>query len=163
MVSLAAWSLVTLATGFASSVNQLLATRILLGVAECLYLPASIALIADHHAAETRATAIGIHTAGLSIGLVGGGWASGYLGAQFGWQTAFRVLGACGVLLAIGARYWLRDGPAKARKESLPWTGVAELLNTRTYLILSPKPCWWPWPTTPLSTGFRSISKKRMG
>src|SRR3954468_17795083 len=85
------------------------------GVAECLYLPAAIALIADHHAAETRATAIGIHTAGLSIGLVAGGWASGYLGAQFGWQVAFRTLGLLGVLLSVITCAWLRDGQTQRR------------------------------------------------
>ena len=53
--SLTAWSLITIATGMVTDSNQLLFTRILLGLAECGYLPAAIALIADHHSPETRA------------------------------------------------------------------------------------------------------------
>jgi len=136
VASLAAWSLVTLATGFATTVNQLLATRVLLGLAECLYLPASIALIADHHTGSTRASAIGIHTAGLSVGLVAGGWASGYLGAEFGWQVAFRVLGGCGVALACASHFWLRDATPPRKRDSLQWPEIAALLKTRTYLIV---------------------------
>jgi MFS family permease len=136
VLSLAAWSLVTFATGFAASVDQLLATRVLRGAAACFYLPASIALIADHHPTNTRATAIGIHTAGLYIGLVAGGWASGYLGAHFGWQSSFRVLGSCGVALAIGSYFWLKDGSSSRERKSFEWTEIAALLKTRTYLIL---------------------------
>jgi MFS family permease len=136
VASLTGWSLVTLATGFATSVDQLLATRVLLGIAECLYLPAAIALIADHHRAETRATAIGIHTAGLSIGLVAGGWASGYLGAHFGWPAQFRVLGLCGLGLACGARFWLLDGAVPITGKRFAWRQISTLLRTCTFMIV---------------------------
>jgi len=136
--SLAAWSLITLATGYVTSVQELLASRVLLGVAECFYLPASIALIADHHGTDTRATAIGIHTAGLSIGLVAGGWASGYLGDHFGWQTAFRVLGAAGLVLALAAWFWLRDPPLRVQWQIVasPFAELVGLLRVRTYLLI---------------------------
>ncbi|MEJ7608167.1 MAG: MFS transporter [Bryobacteraceae bacterium] len=61
------WSLVTLATGFVTSTSQLLTTRVLLGVAECAYLPSAVALIADHHGPRSRATAMGVHLAGLNF------------------------------------------------------------------------------------------------
>jgi MFS family permease len=62
--SLGLWSLITLATGMAPNAEILIASRALLGLAECLYLPAAIALIADHHPSESRATALGFHIAG---------------------------------------------------------------------------------------------------
>lgn len=109
VASLAAWSLVTLCTSLVTSVNQLLLTRVLLGLAECIYLPAAIALIADHHPPASRASAISIHTAGLSAGLVGGGAVSGYLGEHWGWHVPFASLGAAGLALTLACAWLLHD------------------------------------------------------
>jgi predicted MFS family arabinose efflux permease len=111
--SLAAWSLVTLATAFAPNAEVLLATRALLGFAECLYLPAAIALLADHHSSETRGTAMGLHIAGLSVGLVAGGAMAGYFGEHYGWRLSFYVLGALGLAMAAAAPFVLRDAVSK--------------------------------------------------
>src|SRR4051812_25502155 len=46
-VSLALWSAITVWTGMARSLTELLATRILLGLAESAYLPAAVAFLAD--------------------------------------------------------------------------------------------------------------------
>ena len=137
-LSLAAWSLVTLATGFATTVTQFLIARALLGFAECLYLPAAVALIADHHDADSRATAIGIHTAGLGIGLVAGGSASGYIGAHYGWQAAFRTLGMLGILLAVGAYFYLRDGENQEQRAvpAFEWARLKALLLIPTFTII---------------------------
>jgi predicted MFS family arabinose efflux permease len=109
--SLAAWSVATALTGFTHSVSTMLGTRVLLGLAECFYLPAAVALIADHFEPRTRATAMGIHIAGLNAGLIAGGFTAGYLGDHFGWRINFFVLGAAGVILAIVARGFLQDAP----------------------------------------------------
>ena len=81
--SLLAWSLVTIVTGLARTANELLATRVVLGLAECFYLPAAVALIADHHPAASRGRALALHLCGLNAGLVGGGALAGYLGEQY--------------------------------------------------------------------------------
>lgn len=111
--SLAAWSLITLATGFAPNAEVLLASRALLGFAECLYLPAAIALLADHHASDTRATAMGLHIAGLSVGLVAGGAMAGYFGEHYGWRLSFYLLGGLGLVMAAAAPFILRDAAPK--------------------------------------------------
>jgi len=49
LFSLIAWSTVMVLTGLVHNEIVLLAMRVLLGIAECAYLPASVALIADHH------------------------------------------------------------------------------------------------------------------
>ena len=46
VVSLAAWSLIMTLCGFVSGIQQLLALRVLLGLAESLYVPAAVTLIA---------------------------------------------------------------------------------------------------------------------
>src|SRR5262245_48446686 len=117
--SLAAWSIVTALTGLVTNTSQLYVLRLLLGLAECLYLPAALGLLADYHLSDTRATALGIHASGLSFGMIAGGTASGYLGDRFGWRLAFFVLGALGVALSITAALWLRDtGEGKTEPEN---------------------------------------------
>jgi MFS family permease len=49
LASLLVWSLMTWATGKAKSFHELLWARSLMGVSEAAYLPAGLALIADHH------------------------------------------------------------------------------------------------------------------
>jgi predicted MFS family arabinose efflux permease len=121
LLSVLGWSLVTMATGLTYSVNQLMAMRLLLGFAECAYLPAAVGLLADHHGPRHRGRAISLHTAGLGIGAVIGTTAAGYLGQHYGWRSTFLILGGVGVILAGVAAVVLRgkdvpsvpaDGPA---------------------------------------------------
>ena len=119
--SLAAWSLVTLITALAGSVWHILASRVILGFAEAAYLPAAIALIADYHSSDTRATAIGYHTAGLTFGLIAGGAGAGYMGEHYGWRMSFVVLGIVGLGLAAFAFFYLRDNrQTAAAPQELP-------------------------------------------
>ncbi len=146
VISLVAWSLVTLVTGLADSIWQILASRVILGFAEAAYLPAAIALIADYHSSDSRATAIGFHTAGLTFGLIAGGAGAGYLGEYYGWRATFVVLGVTGLALAAFAHFYLRDNRTAAVSEadsaaplapSLSfWQSAAILLTIPSYLIV---------------------------
>jgi MFS transporter, Spinster family, sphingosine-1-phosphate transporter len=111
--SLVAWSLVTVLTGFSTSMMMLLVLRVALGIAESLYLPAAGALIAEHHAAGTRGRAMGYHMMGLNVGLVVGGTSAGLLAEHFGWRWGFWILGGLGLILALAARHMLEDGPVR--------------------------------------------------
>ena len=133
-VSLGLWSLVMASSGLVTTIPQMIVLRVLLGFAECVYIPASVTLIADHHADETRATAMGIHLAGLNLAVVVGGTLSGYLGEHFGWRIGLLLLGTCGLLLAVMAWFVLTDGPV-ATSES---PGRADLKSTLAGLIRVP-------------------------
>jgi predicted MFS family arabinose efflux permease len=139
VASLVAWSMVTIATGCVSSTAQLLLTRVLLGVAECMYLPAAVALIADHHSAQTRASAMGIHLAGLNFGLVGGGALAGYMGEHYGWRVGFFVLGGVGLLLAALASLILTDN----RSDSSSQDSVQRPGTISTLRALFAVPSYW--------------------
>jgi MFS family permease len=138
--SLAAWSLVTVGTGFSSGLAMLLATRVLLGVFESMYLPAATALLASHHDASTRGTAMGIHSVGLNFGVVAGGTFAGYLAEYFGWRSGFWVLGAAGLLVAVAAARVLRDEaprPGTVAPARIPLKAALRLLvRIPSYLIL---------------------------
>lgn len=139
VISLAGWSVVTAATGLVTGSGQLFGLRVLLGIAECLYLPAALGLLADYHASDTRATALGIHSAGLSLGMIAGGTAAGFLGERFGWRPSFLILGATGLVLAGIATLWLRDPEpsGQTRVEAEPMgTTIASLFRVPTYGII---------------------------
>jgi len=120
IVSLAAWSVVTIWTGMSSSLTELLLTRVFLGLAESAYIPAAVALLADYHAPSRRGTAIGIHTAGLSFGTVAGATLAGYLGERFGWRSTFILLGVTGLLLAAITVFALRRRRAGQQATAAP-------------------------------------------
>lgn len=111
--SLVLWSLITAATGMASGYWQLAGSRVALGLAECLYLPAATAMLAQYHAPATRGLAMGLHSAGLNLGLIAGGVAAGYLGDHYGWRQGFFVLGGIGMVLAAIALpvFWRPPAP----------------------------------------------------
>ncbi len=139
-ISLAAWSISSGLAGFAANANQLLATRVLLGLSECMYLPAAVALIAHHHPIRTRATAMAIHVAGMSVGVIGGGFLGGYLGEHFGWRAMCFILGFGGLVLAVAAHFTLRDGPAReASSAVIPRANLRDLpklLRTPTFVVI---------------------------
>ncbi len=143
--SLALWSGVTALMGAANGFLALVLLRLGLGLAECLYLPAATALLADHHGPETRGRAMSIHSLGLNFGVVIGGACAGYLAEHFGWRAGFWVLGLVGIALALAAKYFVADGPAAiaSAAAAAPRVSLAEaaryLLDVPSYHVLLAK------------------------
>ena len=98
--SLGVWSSVTLAMGYASSFNQLMVLRAIMGVSEALYIPAGLALIADYHRGNTRSLAVGIHMTGLYAGQALGGFGA-TVASAWTWQTAFHTFGLIGIVYGL--------------------------------------------------------------
>jgi MFS transporter, Spinster family, sphingosine-1-phosphate transporter len=138
--SLLAWSLVTIVTGLARTANELLATRVVLGLAECFYLPAAVALIADHHPSASRGRALAVHLCGLNAGLVGGGALAGYLGEEYGWRIGLYFLGGVGILLSGVCFLWLKESPRGDSPKPAPapiGPQLRGLLRQRGYVFLA--------------------------
>jgi len=102
------WSLVTLCTGFAHSFQEMLATRVLMGISEACYIPAALALITDYHKGRTRSLATGLHMSGLYTGLAVGG-VGGYIAQLWGWRYGFHVFGIFGILYSFVLLFILKD------------------------------------------------------
>jgi len=140
IVSLVAWSVITWLTAHATTYGQLLATRALMGVSEACYIPAALALIADHHGPRTRSLANGVHLSGVMVG-AGMGGGGGWIAEQHGWAQAFAWFGQLGVALAIVAAWYLRDQrapePAAARPAEPVRLGAAlrSLFGSGTFLL----------------------------
>jgi MFS family permease len=114
-IGLILWSLMTIASGFASSLAFLAIARIGVGAGEACASPVAYSILADTFPKERRALAISIFTIGGSAGIglslpVGGflsdSWNNAFppgqapLGLE-GWQAAFIGVGAPGLLLAL--------------------------------------------------------------
>lgn len=95
--SIMGWSLVTAAMGLVNGFGSLLALRFCLGATECLFLPAAIALLSEHHTAGTRARAMSFISIGVNSGLVLGGTLAGFVAERWGWRAGFLMLGLGGV------------------------------------------------------------------
>ncbi len=137
-LSLFVWSACTWATGQVRSFEELLWVRALMGVSEAFYMPAALALIADHHLGPTRSRAIGLHQLGVYLGVIAGGFA-GYAAdtPDIGWRNAFGWCGLLGVAYALPLFFGLRDRPTVTPDEKPPASApLRTLLANRDFLLL---------------------------
>ncbi|MBS0632005.1 MAG: MFS transporter [Verrucomicrobia bacterium] len=139
--SLFAWSAITWMTAHATSFNELLMWRALMGISEACYLPAAAALIARYHGPATRSLANGIHLSGVMVGS-GLGGLGGLIAEHHPWTTAFEIFGVVGVLYSIVLLAFLRDNPQAATPGVDPATGsirvgemIRSLFESKKFLI----------------------------
>ena len=140
--SLFVWSIITWWTGQVTTYNELLWARSLMGISEAFYIPAALALIADHHSGATRSRAIGLHQIAIYLGVIVGGF-GGYVAAdpQLGWRFAFTVCGMVGILYAFPLLALLRDAPRLNKTTDTsagasPLSAVRELLTNLSFVLL---------------------------
>lgn len=108
VISLFVWSAVTLAMGYARSMEQLYILRAAMGVSEAFYIPAALSLIADYHQGKTRSLAIGFHTSGIYLGQALGGFGA-TLAAGTSWQFTFHSFGLVGMVYSMVLIVFLRE------------------------------------------------------
>ena len=138
LASLLVWSAATWLTSLTSGYGQLVATRLLMGVSESLYLPAALALVAALHSDRTRALAVGLHQSGLYAGIVLGGWGGGWIGEHFGWRASFTILGVVGIVYTVvlggGLASPVATGPVR---RAGPFSATAAIiLRSRGFLLV---------------------------
>ena len=129
------WSLMTAACAAAGSFWTLLLCRMGVGVGEAGLSPPAHSLISDYYEPERRATALGLYSVGIQVGVFLGFIAGGLINHYFGWRMAFLVVGLPGLLLALLIRFTMREPPrgqfdppgaaAGGAGESLPATLTA--------------------------------------
>ena len=139
--SLLVWSAVTWLTAYATTFEQLLLTRALMGISEACYIPAALALIMDYHRGPTRSLATGIHMAGImagqSLGFVGGWIAENHV-----WNTAFLFFGVFGVAYSVLLMFVLKDAPQEKKEEVEAsekigfGKGLLYLFKQRSFILL---------------------------
>lgn len=143
-LSLFLWSGITILTGASHSVWTLLTCRGLLGVAEALFMPAAMALLANAHGPQTRSLALNLFVIGEYAGVAVGGWYGSYVAQEFDWRRVFFSLGMLGIIYTLPYGAFLRgfpDPPAeKAPKFESRWS-IAELVKVPSYQCLCAAYC----------------------
>ncbi|HEY6597695.1 MAG TPA: MFS transporter [Pseudomonadales bacterium] len=131
-IALTVWSAMTALSGLAMNFWHLLIARIGVGVGEAGCSPASHSIIADYFSAKSRATALGIYSLGIPIGILFGFTIGGWINEAYGWRIAFFVVGVPGLLLALLVRFTVREpvrGMAEGRTAAVDQPGIIETLR----------------------------------
>jgi MFS family permease len=144
IISLFVWSAVTWLTAHATTFNELLITRALMGISEACYIPAALALIADYHRGSTRSLATGLHLggvmAGQSLGFVGG-----WIAQEHDWTVSFSIFGIFGVGYSLLLIFFLKDvGDKDKTAVEVPvdkteinfFAGIKDLFKLRSFNLL---------------------------
>ncbi|MEO5640917.1 MAG: MFS transporter [Sphingomicrobium sp.] len=123
-----------LATGFAS----LALARIGVAVGEAGGVAPSYSLISDFYPVEERGRAIAVFSMGVPLGLGVGTAAGGWIAATYGWRTAFFVVAAPGILLALLLVLLVRE-PEKGATDTAPLAARAGFGATMAMFFSSPR------------------------
>lgn len=142
--SLGVWSAVTLAMGYATSFNQLMWLRGIMGISEALYIPSALSLIADYFTGAGRSLAVGLHMTGLYCGQALGGFGS-LVATTWSWQATFHWFGVAGLAYAVILIFFLHEkgnnsrtvnGPVTVKKESIVRSFAAVFSTMAFWVIL---------------------------
>ncbi|GCE29876.1 MFS transporter [Dictyobacter alpinus] len=139
----------SLLCSLASSLNTLIAARVLQGVGPALLVPSSLALIS--HGVQNpgqRARAVGIWAGSSGIGLAGGPVIGGMLVDMLGWRSIFLLNVPLGLLaLALTMRFVSETSRTTTLKRDL-WGQVCVIvaLATLTYTLIEGRSQGWISP-----------------
>ena len=115
-LGLVLWSVLTALSGMAKNFVQIGMARLFIGVGESAMTPSAISMIADLFPKAKRGTATGIYYLGVPLGAGGSFIVAGVLGPLIGWRNCFLLLGAIGLMLALGLLF-LKDPKRGAMEE----------------------------------------------
>lgn len=96
----AVWSLATAATGVAGSFTHLAAARLVVGMGEAGFTPASASMVGDVTPRNKRSSMMALIMLGSPIGAFAGSVVAGQIAHAYGWRWAFYAFGALGLLAA---------------------------------------------------------------
>jgi len=134
-LALTLWSAMTAMSGLAQTYWQLLLARMGVGVGEAGGTPPATSMIADLYPPRERATAMGIYTTGIGLGVMAGFALGGYIYAHFGWRTAFFVAGVPGLMLALLVRFTVKEPVRGLADQQLVKTKAPSFSETVSFIL----------------------------
>lgn len=134
--ALAFWSLATIACGLVRNVWQLFIARACVGIGESACQPVGYALASEQFPPEKRHSAIGWFLLGNNLGITAGFALGGWLGATYGWRTAFIVAGIPGLFLAVALASYRTQSVAQVSAPPPFLATVRSLWKNSIYRLL---------------------------
>lgn len=98
------WSVMTALCGLAQHYLHLLLARVGVGIGEAGGSPPAYSMVSDIFPPRQRATALGVYSIGVNLGILAGFLIGGWVNQLFGWRVAFLAAGIPGILLAVLVR-----------------------------------------------------------
>ena len=131
------FSIFTMITGIANGFVSLLVARFGVGAGEAGFAPGGTALISACYPEEKRGAKLGIFNMFVTLGVIIGVIAGGFLSAHYGgWRTPFYIFGIPGIILGILAffmqDYCLQKEDGAAVEPESFLTNLKELLRIPT-------------------------------
>jgi predicted MFS family arabinose efflux permease len=132
-VSMALFSVMTVACGQAVQFWHLLLARFGTGIGEAGTGPSINSVIADLYPPKRRAAALSLYSAGLNIGLLIAFFGGGWLAEVYGWRITIMAAGIPGLALALVLLFTVKE-PKRGVIEKLPDTKPPSLLSVFAHL-----------------------------
>lgn len=158
------WSIAACGHAFVKGAMEFAIVRALLGISESGSFPCAVKSVSEWFPRKEQALAVGILTAGTSIGAVAAPAVVPWLAATYGWKSAFFVTGLTGFVwlifwylmyqvpakhakLSQEERNYIDEGQAEGATEkvSVSWVSLLKLRATWTFFTgkLLTDPIWW--------------------
>ncbi len=132
-ISITIWSGMTALCGMSQGYMQLLLARIGVGIGEAGGTPACNSIVGDYFPADRRAMAMTIFALGAPIGAWLGADMAGAVAAEYGWRSAFFVLGIPGLILALVIFLTIKE-PARGQLDAVSASDAPSFKETMRFL-----------------------------
>jgi MFS family permease len=142
--ALVLFSACSVLSGFAWSFGTLLATRIVMGLAEGPFLPICLAIIAAASADSRRGLNSGVvqNTFGSIIGNALAPFVLVRIAVAYGWQDAFFIAGIPGLILAFLIWRFIKEPPPAEKSETAVRSSLLALLAVRNMWLCALMSCF---------------------
>ncbi len=137
-LSLLVWSGMTAMSGLVTNFWQMLVARIGVGIGEAGCSPAAHSMVSDYFPPQQRATALGIYSLGIPVGILFGFLAGGWINEFFGWRIAFFVVGLPGLALALVVWLTVKEPPRGMAEQRADVVAPPGMFETFAYLMAKP-------------------------
>ena len=144
-IALATWSGFTALTGLANNFIQIGLARMGVGIGEAGGSPPSHSIISDLFPKEERASALGVYSMGIPLGIMAAYFVTASLMGSSGdvdWRRIFIVLGLTGVGLALVVKLVLKE-PVRGAMELGATAEIKKPPFKESLKELMKIPAWW--------------------
>ena len=145
-IALATWSAFTALTGLANNFVQVALARMGVGIGEAGGSPPSHSIISDMYPKEERASALGVYSMGIPLGIMAAYFVTASLmdvsEDQVNWRQIFIFLGLTGIALAVVVKLVLRE-PIRGAMELTSGTTISKPPFLDSLKVLMRIPAWW--------------------
>ncbi len=145
-IALATWSAFTALTGLANNFVQVALARMGVGIGEAGGSPPSHSIISDMYPKEERASALGVYSMGIPLGIMAAYFVTASLmdvsEDQVNWRQIFIFLGLTGIALAVVVKLVLKE-PVRGAMELTSSTTISKPPFLDSLKVLMRIPAWW--------------------